>query len=162
MDLTPFISELQRQLEASAAAGGDEAREVAERLAASLDAAARLMLLEALSTAAGEITGELAPGTVEVRLRGGDPEFVVTPASSDEPGDVPAAAWTPTGDDGTQARINLRLPERLKERVEEAASADGLSVNAWLVRAIGTAVESGGRPTPRRSSRGERFTGWVT
>ena len=35
------------------------------------------MLLEALSAAADEITRELAPGSVEVRLRAGDPEFVV-------------------------------------------------------------------------------------
>src|SRR3954466_12819527 len=163
MDLSPFVAELQRQLDAGAAAGGDDAREVAERLTAPLDAAARLMLLEALSAAAGEITAELAPGSVDVRLRGGEPEFVVTPASADEPDDVPAAAWAASADDGMQARINLRVPERLKDRVEAAAGAEGLSVNAWLVRAIGGAVEGAGRPPARRgSSRGDRFTGWVT
>jgi hypothetical protein len=164
MDLTPFVAELHRQLEVSAAAGGDESRELAERLAAPLDAAARLMLLDALSAAAGEITSELAPGSVDLRLRGGEPEFVVTPPPSDEPAeDGPAGAWSAQGDDGAQARINLRLPDRLKVRVEEAAGAAGLSVNAWLVRAIGAAVDAGGRTPSRRSPPGgDRFTGWVT
>ena len=37
------------------------------------------MLLDALSSAADEITRELAPGSVEVRLRGREPQFAVTP-----------------------------------------------------------------------------------
>ncbi|NNH55073.1 histidine kinase, partial [Promicromonospora citrea] len=69
MDLTRHVDELQRQLSVAAAAGGDDARELAARLTAPLDAAARLVLLDALSTAAGEISAELAPGAVDVRLR---------------------------------------------------------------------------------------------
>ena len=42
------------------------------------------MLLDALSAAADEITRELAPGSVELRLRAGEPDFVVTPAPADE------------------------------------------------------------------------------
>ena len=44
------------------------------------------------------------------------------------------------GDDGGVARINLRLPEHLKARVDEAATRDGLSVNSWLVRATSAAL----------------------
>jgi hypothetical protein len=51
---------------------------VIERLTVSMESAIRLALLEALSAAAGEITTEMAPGSVQVRLRGRDPEFVVT------------------------------------------------------------------------------------
>ena len=54
------------------------------------------MLLEALSDAAGEITRELAPGSVEVRLRGRDPEFVVTKAVTAAFEDVAAVAATPS------------------------------------------------------------------
>src|SRR6478736_1441040 len=79
MDLTRYVDELRQQLSTAAAAGGDEARDLADRLTAPLDAAVRLVLLEALSTAASEITAELAPGSVDVRLQGRDPEFVVTP-----------------------------------------------------------------------------------
>ena len=42
------------------------------------DAAIRLALQDVLAAAAEEITTELAPGSVELRLRGRHPEFVVT------------------------------------------------------------------------------------
>jgi hypothetical protein len=79
MDLTPYIDNLRRELAVAAEAGGEDARALAERLTAALESAARLALLEALSAAADEITTDLAPGSVEVRLRGRDPGFVVTP-----------------------------------------------------------------------------------
>src|SRR4051812_11286260 len=78
MNLTQYVNDLQRHLEVAAEARGEEAQALAERLIAPLDAAIRLVLLEALSAAADEITRELAPGSVDVRLRGRDPEFVVT------------------------------------------------------------------------------------
>ncbi len=56
MQITNYVEELQRQLLNAAAAGGPEAQEIAERLAAALDAAARLVMLEALSEAAGLAT----------------------------------------------------------------------------------------------------------
>jgi hypothetical protein len=126
------------------------------------------MLLQALSAAAAEITSELVPGSVDLRLRAGEPEFVVTPPAAEEsPAELPAAgvgAWSASpADDGTQARINLRLPDRLKVRVEEAAGAAGLSVNAWLVRAVAAAVDVDGRPPARRSPAGaDKYMGWVT
>src|ERR687895_2525197 len=85
MELSPYVENLRRELAVAAEAGGDEARAVAARLTAPLESAIRLMLLEALSAAADEITRELAPGSVELRLRSGEPGFVVTPAPADEP-----------------------------------------------------------------------------
>ena len=35
----------------------------------------------------------------------------------------------------TGGRITLRLPQSMKAQVDEFAAADGLSTNAWLVRA---------------------------
>ena len=80
MDLTQYVSDLRHQLTVAAEAGGDDARALAERLTAPLESAARLALLDALSAAAAEITRDLAPGSVDVRLRGREPTFVVTPA----------------------------------------------------------------------------------
>src|SRR5205085_9561108 len=60
MDLDRYVADLRTQLAASAEAGGEDARGLAERLSVALDAAARLALLEALSDAASEITRELA------------------------------------------------------------------------------------------------------
>ena len=79
-----YVEKLRDELAVAAAAGGEDARELAERLTAPLEAAVRLMLLDALSAAADEITRGLAPGSVELRLRSGEPGFVVTPAPSDE------------------------------------------------------------------------------
>ncbi|MFG2334348.1 toxin-antitoxin system HicB family antitoxin [Streptomyces sp. NPDC048604] len=174
MDLTPYVDHLRHELAVAANAGGDEARALAERLTAPLESAARLTILNALSAASDEITRELAPGSVDVRLRGLDPEFVVTPAPVPEPETgLPAApaASAPVvplggdGDEGATARINLRLPAHLKARAEEAAGQEGLSVNAWLVRAVSRALESGepARPTtPARGVKhGQSYTGWV-
>ncbi len=168
MDLLPYVARLQRDLAVAASAGGEDARALAERLAAPLEAATRLILLDALSAAAGEITSELAPGSVDLRLRAGDPEFVVTPAArtdDTEPAldDVNVAPSEP--DEGGTARFSLRLPEQLKPRVEAAAAQAGLSVNAWLVRVVAGAVERGeasGRAERSRSSLGQSFRGWVS
>jgi hypothetical protein len=161
MDLTTYAENLRRELAVAAAAGGDEARELAERLTAPLDSAVRLMLLEALSAAADEITRELAPGSVELRLRSGEPDFVVTPPPADEPVEAAAGPVPPEADEGATARINLRLPEHLKAGVEQAASRERLSVNSWLVRAIASAVAQGERPRSAKGRIGQSYTGWV-
>ncbi|MYV57200.1 hypothetical protein [Streptomyces sp. SID3212] len=171
MDLTPYVDSLRRELAVAAEAGGDEARELADRLTAPLESAARLTMLNVLSAATDEITRELAPGSVDVRLRGIDPDFVVTrpptdggtpaePAASTEPLKAHAPA---DGDEGGTARVNLRLPAPLKARAEEAANREGLSVNAWLVRAVSAAVDGGARPrtTQKTQSIGQSITGWV-
>jgi hypothetical protein len=169
MDLTPYVDSLRRELAVAAEAGGDEARELAERLTAPLESATRLTMLNVLSAAMDEITRDLAPGSVDVRLRGLDPDFVVTPppAYGGAPAE-PAAPAEPLrapadGDEGGTARINLRLPAHLKTRAEEAASREGLSVNAWLVRAVSAAVDGGTRPrtTEKTQTLGQSFTGWV-
>ncbi|MGI5157813.1 toxin-antitoxin system HicB family antitoxin [Microbispora sp. CA-102843] len=176
MDLMPYVENLRRELAVAAEAGGPDARALAERLTRALESAARLTLLEALSAAADEITRDLAPGSVDVRLRGGDPAFVVTPpqpvpSSEGAVGGTEAAppttppAGPPFGEEGATARMTLRLPEHLKLRVEEAAGRQGISVNAWLVRAVSAAFEpgAGSRPAdrPQQPQSGRSYTGWV-
>jgi len=166
MDLTQHVENLRGELLVAAAAGGEEARGMAERLTAPLEPAVRLMLLDALSAAADEITRDLAPGSVELRLRGGEPGFVVTPAPAEEaadPGWDAAAPAPPEADDAPTARINLRLPEQLKASIEEAAGRERMSVNTWLVRTAAAAVAHDDRRPRQRGGRlGESFTGWVT
>ncbi|MFD7298881.1 toxin-antitoxin system HicB family antitoxin [Streptomyces sp. NPDC059897] len=169
MDLTPYVDNLHRELAVAAEAGGDEARALAERLTAPLESATRLTMLNVLSAAMDEITRDLAPGSVDVRLRGLDPDFVVTPPPHDtpaapaEPEQSPAPPPAPETEEGGTARVNLRLPAQLKARAEEAASREGLSVNAWLVRAVSAAVDGGAPPRPTEKTRtvGQSFTGWV-
>ena len=111
MDLTQYVENLRGELAVAAAAGGDDARELAERLTAPLDAAVRLMLLDALSAAADEITRELAPGSVELRLRSGEPGFVVTPA----PGRRRSPPKSP------RRRPRRRTPTRARRRASTCA-----------------------------------------
>jgi hypothetical protein len=180
MDLQPYLQDIHHQIAIAAEAGGDDARAVAERLVAPLDAAIRLALQDVLAAAVEEITTELAPGSVELRLRGREPEFVVTlppihssreglPPGGEEgagdgwPGDGAVMA-SAEGEAGAMTRINLRMPDHLKARVEHAAANDGLSVNSWLVRAAAAALERADLPRPRerRAPQGaQRYTGWA-
>jgi hypothetical protein len=165
MDLTRYVENIRGELAVAAEVGGEDARALAERLTAPLESAIRLTLLDALSAAADELTRELAPGSVQLRLRGGEAEFVVTPIPADEPAtDVPPPPAPPDADEGAMARINLRLPEQLKVGIEQAAGRERLSVNAWLVRAAAAALANGGgdrRPRPRGGRIGQAYTGWV-
>lgn len=172
MELTQYVENLRRELSTAAGVGGQEARALADRLLSPLDAAVRLTLLEALSEAAEEISAELAPGSVDVRLRGGSAGFVVTPppAPSAAAPAAPVEVRLPVaeGDEATMVRINLRLPANLKALIEDAAAAGGISVNAWIVRsaAAGLAHEgrSGTRPAaaakPERGV-GDGYSGWA-
>src|SRR6187200_2543696 len=92
MELGAYVNDLQRQLVDAAENGAEDTRAVAERLAAGLDAAARLVLLDVLSAAVGEITRDLAPGSVDLRLRGREVEFVVTQPNTEPDADERPAA----------------------------------------------------------------------
>ncbi|WP_211354638.1 hypothetical protein [Stackebrandtia albiflava] len=167
MDLEPFVERARRELALAADPDGRH-RAVAERMASALAPTIRLTLLDALSAAADDITRELSPGAVEVRLRGGEPSFAVTPppgaaapdAETTEPGGTTVVP--PDADDGPMTRINLRLSEGLKARIESAADTEGRSINAWLVRAASAVLEARGPGTARVVSGGrQRLTGWV-
>jgi hypothetical protein len=165
MNLSPYVENVQRQL--VAAAGGGEARALADQLAPALESAVRLALQDALAAAVGEITLELAPGSVELRLRGRDPEFVLSLPPDDAPpgphGDPGVPIDATEAKQGAMSRINLRMPEQLRLRVETAAASAGLSVNAWLVRAAAAAVgDTGPRRHERATTHGsQRYTGWA-
>ena len=176
MNLTPYVSNLGREFATLAEAGGNEARALVERLTGSLESAIRMTLLDALSAAAEEITRDLAPGSVELRLRGRDPNFVVTVPPAEQlglagtdaaaPGDGAPESDLMIAEEGPAARINVRLPEQLKAAIEEAAAKEGRSVNAWLVRAAAAGLQRPDRdqrPEPRGSAKrgAQRFTGWV-
>lgn len=170
VDLTVYVNNLGREFATLAEAGGDESRALVERLSGSLESAIRMTLLDALSAAADEITQDLAPGSVELRLRGRDPTFVVAapPAERiDDGGEHDAAAdgRAIIAEEGPSSRINVRLPEQLKAAVEEAAAKEGRSVNAWLARAASAALARSDRDQRSEPGGGkrlpQRLTGWV-
>src|SRR3954465_2604964 len=125
MDITPYVENLRHDLGAAAEAGGPEAPAAAERRALAPHPAGRLMLMDALSQAAAEITSELPNGSIDVRLRGREPQFMVDvptmPLQPPAPPQLPTpsgAEDSEEGDDDALARITLRIPESVKYKAE--------------------------------------------
>ena len=137
MRIDDFVQALMEDLARVAAVGDESTSRAAELVALALESSIGRRLQEALAEAALELTAQLDGGRVEVRLAGGDPEFVIV--WDEEPASGPA-------DEAFTARITLRLPESLKTRLEEAAARDGVSVNTWLVQALQRVAE------PRRAT----------
>jgi hypothetical protein len=174
MDITQFVDELRRDLTVAAQAGSEEVRSAAERLTMALDSSVRLTLMDALSQAASEITNELKGTSVEVRLKGRDPIFVVVGAATEEPTVVEEPEVVTEDleldEDENIARITLRIPESLKARAEELAAKRGQSLNTWLVNATRAAASitinvnapgfGPGAPGRNRLSN-KRVQGWV-
>src|SRR6202034_728118 len=90
---------------------------------------------------------------VEVRLADREPTFVVLTAREDDGYEEPAQADGADPHGGT-ARLTVRRPDPLKTRIEAAAAHDGTSVNTWLVRVAGRALENPGRPGQTGGPRG--------
>jgi hypothetical protein len=149
VELTPHVDAIRGDL-ASLLGGDPGLVEALERLDRALEASIQLRLLDALGQAAQELAEAVPGGRIDVRLAGRDAAFVFTAEAG---ADAPASA---DADDAGTARLTLRIPESLKARVEEAASREGLSVNAWIVRAITVRFRS---PTQARS--GRRITGYA-
>lgn len=148
MQMAPHIEALQSDLAEIAALGDEATAQAAQRLSVALRSSVGLRILDALTEAALELSGQIPTGHVEVRLAGQDPTLVFVAEQE--------AATPATAEDDQSARITLRLPESLKARVDDAAAREGVSVNTWLVRALSRAVSS-----PRPSIRvGNRLTGF--
>ena len=142
MDLSPYLESVRVGVANASALADEPTQQVAERLGTAIESSTRLALLQALSDAAGTISAELAPSSVELRMVGQDPEFVVSvqtaeaeptlllpePESDGDASDLP--------DDEPVSRITLRLPQSVKTRVDEMASSEGISTNAWLIRTV--------------------------
>jgi len=144
MQLDSHIQAIQQELATTGALGDEAAAEAARRMAEALASTLHLHLLDLLGEAALEITGQIEPGRVEVRLAGRDPELVVI---ADETPDTSQLGF---GEEAS-GRITLRLPESLKAGIEAAADREGISTNAWLVRTIARTLEQ--RPTRKSRNR---------
>jgi len=148
MNLTIVIEGLREDLQGIAELGDERSEQIARRLTDALGSSLRLKVLDLLGQAALELSSKLPSGHVEVRLAGQEPEFVYV--------DDPHAEAAGTVGEELSARITLRLPESLKVSVERAADREGISTNAWLIRAIARATES--RPT---QVTGKRLSGYA-
>jgi len=149
MDIERHVQAIQADLTIAAALGDEASAAAGERLAAALSSSLQLRLLDVLTEATLALNEQLSSGHVEVRLAGRDPELVLVEDRVTEGEAAPAP-----GDD-LSARITLRLPEALKIQIEGFASSEGVSANAWIVRALSRALEP--RRSPGQSNRLQGF-----
>lgn len=172
MDLSQYVERLREDLTSAAAAGDEQTRRTAALLAAAMEPAARLTVMHALADLAAEVTSTLGDRTVEVRLDGRDVRVAVSVAPGthsdpvDDPVDEPEPEPEPAGpppsrpgvDAGDISRITLRLVEQIKSQAEQAAAAQGVSLNSWMAQAVQGALSG----THRRAGRdGRHLRGWV-
>lgn len=170
MDLRPLTRSVQEQLAASAAVGDESTQRAAQLLSVSLEPALRIMLQDALSQVAADVSAEIAPGRVELALRGGEVDVQVVPPSAPSAAPPPAPPAPPAPSDpeeegpgdASAARVTFRPPQQLKAHLERAAAEQSLSLNAYLVRALRAHLEDvpapGRRSTPFPST--GRTSGW--
>jgi predicted DNA binding CopG/RHH family protein len=147
MQIDGLIQALREDLVRVAAVGDETTSRAANLLSVAIEASLGRRIQDVLAEAALELNDQLESAHVEVRIAGHDLQLVLVREDGTTPEPV---------DEAFSARITLRLPESLKQRVESSAARDGASVNTWLVQALQRAVE------PRRSmSTGRnRLTGY--
>ena len=176
MDISQYVSRLAEDLVSAASAGDEQTQRIAARLGTAIEPAARLAVMNALADLAAEVTAALGDRTVDVRLDGRDVRVVVSPDSPPDPhpqaepqpdrGPRPGfRGFGPGGDAGDISRITLRLVEQIKGQAEQAAAAQGVSLNSWVASAVQGAL-SGHAPDSARGGRradheGRRLRGWV-
>ena len=149
MQIDGTIQALREDLVRVASLGDETTSRAAELLSVAIEASLARRLQDVLAEAALELSAQLDSAHVEVRIAGRDPELVLVR----EDGSIPEAV-----DEAFSARITLRLPESLKQRVESAAAREGASVNTWLVQALQRSVES--KSNRSISSSRNRLTGY--
>lgn len=152
MQLDKHLESVRNGVQQAAALADDHSQDVARKLSDALESTVRLVLIDALSDASDEISADLAPGSVEFRLRNGEPHFDVTPPAAPTPAepevDLPE-------DDSELVRMTLRIPASVKEQVDEAADSEGVSTNTWLVRQVRRSLAR------QRSRSSDQFEGYV-
>jgi hypothetical protein len=159
MELSPYIESVRAGVANASSLADEHTQQVAERLGTAIESSTRLALIQALSDAAGNISAEIAPSSVELRIVGQDPEFVVSIQTSQSEPTLLMPEPEPAGEDAAEpslaesedepvARITLRLPQSVKARVDEMATSEGISTNAWLIRAVMDALSERSGPRP--------------
>jgi hypothetical protein len=169
MDLSQYVQQLREDLASAAAAGDEQTQRTGALLGAAIEPAARLAIMNALSDLAAEVTAALGDRVVEVRLDGRDVRVSVSRDEGAEPGPEPGPEPPFRGfggaDTGDISRITLRLVEQIKNQAEQAAAAQGVSLNSWVAQAVQGALAGHRKPGRHgdwtRDRGGKRLRGWV-
>ena len=135
MQLTHAITKLEAAVETQLNVAGPEIAAAGTQLMNALKPAITQTMMDVVSMAVAEISSQLETKTVDIRLVDGDPELVVREDKSVSP---PPPPPPPPGGEHGEARITLRLPDYLKDIINEAASESGLSINSYVAEALST------------------------
>ena len=145
MDARVIMTEIEESLNSQLRLAGDDPHvlEAGEAIMASLEPAIDRAVMHLAEQAATEVDAQLAGQRVGVELREGAPVLVVHRNDEDVRIDT----------DDLEARITLRLSEKLKSVLEDAAGEAGESVNTFVVKTLtGKAKEHGS---------GRRYSGTI-
>ena len=111
-------------------------RESMERISRVWQPMLRNRLMQFMTVVGAELSDAAGmPSHVELRVTGDNISFTLA-APDAYATQAPAAPLSAIEPADADARISLRINEALKERITEAAAADGMSVNTWIARAL--------------------------
>lgn len=145
MDASIVTTEIERALNVQLRFAGEDSAvaDAAEAILIGLEAAIERAVMRLAEQAAGEAEAQLPGRSVGVELREGVPVLVVREAETSVAIDT----------DDLEARITLRLSEKLKGVLEDAADESGNSMNAFVVKALTSKA--------RESGAGRRYKGTI-
>lgn len=145
MDASIVTTEIERALNAQLRLAGEDSTvaDAAEAILIGLEPAIERAVMRLAEQAAGEAEAQLRGRSVGVELREGAPVLVVR--------DSETSAVIDTDD--LEARITLRLSEKLKGVLEDAADESGDSMNTFVVKTLTSKA--------RETGRGRRYTGTI-
>lgn len=105
-----------------------------------LEPTIRQIVIDLAQQAASEVAAQLPDYEIDVVMADGEPELRLRAAEIG--GEVASGSY--------EARLTLRLPDKIKELIEDAASDTGDSVNSWVVKTLSS--KTGARRTGKRVS----------
>jgi hypothetical protein len=145
VDASIVTTEIERALNVQLRFAGEDSAvaDAAEAILIGLEAAIERAVMRLAEQAAGEAEAQLPGRSVGVELREGVPVLVVREAETSVAIDT----------DDFEARITLRLSEKLKGVLEDAADESGNSMNAFVVKALTSKA--------RESGAGRRYKGTI-
>jgi hypothetical protein len=195
MDMQSALGTVRAHLDLAAHSGDAPTRRAAATLVGTVEPAVQLALQDAALQLAQEVSAQIAPDAVQLQVSPHGLDAVVTgpvagsdgadgacaddgvvgPDSADRSagpdGPEPIEADDPPEDEGPAVRVSFRPPQQLKDRLDAAAAAEGLSLNAFLVRTLSATLDDAagtsesrthaqGKGRRNRNSGRARVKGW--
>jgi hypothetical protein len=145
VDASIVTTEIERALNAQLRLAGEDSvvADAAEAILLGLEPAIERAVMRLAEQAAGEAEAQLPGRSVGVEVHEGVPVLAIRDAETSVTIDT----------DDLEARITLRLSEKLKGVLEDAADESGDSMNAFVVKTLTSKA--------RERGTGRRYTGTI-